>query len=155
MKTIVRTKNSLKTGQKFSKTYSAAAVPLWQQRSKSSTRQFISRCADPRFTLEKIFQIIAVQYNWENLVEEARQENLEEENKKIIYIFFSLVAIFGVELLGLASLGCSGVKFLKFEKNLVFFIWQEIWKNKNGESKHTPGRGPKEKGFGWPHQSNK
>lgn len=27
------------------------------------------------------------------------------------------MAIFGVELLGLASLGCSGVKFLKFEKS--------------------------------------
>ena len=29
-------KNSLQTGQKFTKTYSAAAVPLWQQRSKWS-----------------------------------------------------------------------------------------------------------------------
>ena len=39
----------------------------------------VYQLTDPRFTLEKIFQIIAVQYNWENLVEEARQENLEEE----------------------------------------------------------------------------
>jgi hypothetical protein len=44
------------------------------------------------------------------------KKELVEENKKIIYIFFNPVAIFGVELLGLASLGCSGVKFLKFEK---------------------------------------
>ena len=74
------------------------------------------------------------------------KKELVEENKKIIYIFLNLnpVAIFGVELLGLASLGCSGVKFLKFEKNLVFFLARNLNslpKNKNGESKHTPGRG--------------
>jgi hypothetical protein len=41
------------------------------------------------------------------------------------------VAIFGVELLGLASLGCSGVKFLKFEKFSFFgkkFEFSKKWR---------------------------
>ena len=120
-------KNSLrihsKQDRKFTKTYSVAAVLLWQQRSKSSTRQALSavvlRTLDP--PSKKSFKSSRFSITEKT----SLKKELVEENKKIIYIFLILWPSLGwssLALLHLVALEWSSSSLKKSS-----FFWQEIW----------------------------